>query len=102
MISLQNTKCEGHGGGVVAVVSLFDDYLASGSRDKTIKIWRVSSGECVYTLKGHTDRVSSLCVNEKGKLISTSKDKTLKVMFGIDSTSIMTLASTERKTAENY
>jgi len=67
-------------------VNLFDDYLASGSVDKTIKIWQVSSGECIHTLCGHTDTVTSLCVNVEGKLVSASWDKTLKMMnrFGVD------------------
>jgi len=25
-------------------------YIASGSRDRTIKIWDVTTGQCVYTL----------------------------------------------------
>ena len=30
------------------------EYLASGSRDKTIGVWRVSSGERIKTLTGHS------------------------------------------------
>ena len=31
------------------------EYLASASRDKTIGVWRVSSGERIKTLTGHSD-----------------------------------------------
>lgn len=32
-------------------------YLASGSRDRTIKFWSLATGQCIKTLKGHTDWV---------------------------------------------
>ena len=32
--------------------------LASGSRDKTIKLWDVKTGKERATLKGHTDEVT--------------------------------------------
>lgn len=37
------------------------DYLASGSRDKTIKIWEVKNSRCVFTLIGHDNWVTDLC-----------------------------------------
>ena len=37
------------------------DYLASGSRDKKIKIWEVKSARCVITLVGHDNWVTDLC-----------------------------------------
>lgn len=36
-------------------------WLASGSSDRTIKLWEVTSGELAATLKGHADAVQ--CVN---------------------------------------
>ena len=33
------------------------EYLASGSGDKTIGVWRVSSGERIKTLTGHSSSV---------------------------------------------
>ena len=29
--------------------------VASGSNDKTVKLWDVTSGECLQTLEGHSD-----------------------------------------------
>lgn len=45
----------GHEKGVVCVAfSRAGEYLASGSGDKTAKIWLVDSGELVHTLQGHS------------------------------------------------
>ena len=32
-------------------------FLASGSRDKSIRVWDVSSGACLFTLVGHDNWV---------------------------------------------
>jgi len=31
--------------------------VVSASRDKTLKVWDVATGECVETLQGHSDWV---------------------------------------------
>ena len=33
--------------------------VVSGSDDNTLKVWDVATGECVATLKGHSDSVRS-------------------------------------------
>ena len=40
-------------------VAVFPDgrRVVSGSRDKTLKVWDVATGECVATLKGHSHYV---------------------------------------------
>ncbi len=40
--------------------SLEHDLFASGSRDKTIKIWNFKNGKEINTLKGHSASVNSL------------------------------------------
>jgi archaellum biogenesis ATPase FlaH len=54
--------------------------LASASSDRTIKIWDASSGECLKTLKGHSDSVWSVAFShDSARLASASGDKTVKI-----------------------
>jgi WD40 repeat protein len=57
--------------------------LASGSADKTIKLWDAASGQLLRTLTGHTDSVGSVAFSPDGRtLASGSADKTIK-LWGI-------------------
>ena len=58
--------------------------LASGSTDKTIKVWNLSTGKLIHTLKGHTQSVTSLAMSPGAKgdspiLISGSADRSIKI-----------------------
>ena len=54
--------------------------LASGSDDKTVKVWDASTGEAVQTLQGHSGDVSAVTFSPDGtRLASGSYDKTVKV-----------------------
>ncbi|MCT7977949.1 nSTAND1 domain-containing NTPase, partial [Laspinema olomoucense] len=54
--------------------------LASGSNDKTIKLWNVKTGEEIHTLTGHQAGVWSIAFSPEGKaLASGSNDKTIKL-----------------------
>ncbi|VEN63023.1 unnamed protein product [Callosobruchus maculatus] len=55
-------------------------FLASGSRDKTIRIWDVGAGVALFVLVGHDNWVRGLAFHPGGKfLVSASDDKTLRV-----------------------
>lgn len=55
-------------------------FLISGSRDKTIKVWDVGIGLCLFTLVGHDNWVRGLLVHPGGKyILSASDDKTVRV-----------------------
>jgi platelet-activating factor acetylhydrolase IB subunit alpha len=56
------------------------DYLVSGSRDKTIKIWEVKNSRCVVTLTGHDNWVNEVAFHPNGRfLLSVSDDKSIRV-----------------------
>ncbi|KAK4033618.1 LIS-1 2 [Parachaetomium inaequale] len=54
------------------------EFMATGSRDKTIKLWDAQS-TCFKTLVGHDNWVSALAFHPGGKyLLSVADDKTLR------------------------
>ncbi|KAG6854732.1 protein with putative role during mitosis [Blastosporella zonata] len=55
-------------------------YLASGARDKTIKLWDAQTGQMLRNLPGHDNWVRALAFHPSGKyLLSASDDKTIRV-----------------------
>ena len=66
--------------------------LASGSTDKTIKIWDVATGVCKETLHGHSGEVYSVSFSPDGTLLASgSSDKTIKIWDVATWTEIKTL-----------
>ena len=75
---------KGHSGDVTSVAFSPDGrYALSGSSDKTLKLWEVSTGRLIRTFKGHSKWgawVSSVDFSPDGRYaLSGSKDKTLKL-----------------------
>ncbi len=84
-ISCIDTKLEysftGHSH-IVGSLALSKDgkILVSASRDKTIKIWHLKTGELLRTLEGHEDGVYAVALSKDEQIIASgSADKTIKL-----------------------
>lgn len=80
-LAVLERKLTGHTGWVQSVaVSPDGTWAASGSDDKTVKIWDLETGQCRATLKGHTDSVQSVGITPDGKrILSGSVDTSVRV-----------------------
>ncbi len=66
--------------------------LATGSRDKTIRLWCVADGTPVRTLKGHTHWVNSVAFSPDGTLLATgANDRTVRLWRVADGGPVRTL-----------
>ena len=83
----------GHNGPVSSVAWSPDEKrLATGSSDKTAKVWDAGNGEELFTLTGHSEEVSSVAWSPDGKRLATgSGDKTAKVWDAASGQALLTL-----------
>lgn len=69
---------QGHVMGVWAMVP-WDDILVSGGCDRDVRVWDLSTGACLHTLRGHTSTVRCLKMSDSTTAISGSRDTTLRI-----------------------
>ncbi|KAL9061272.1 MAG: hypothetical protein Q9162_000146 [Coniocarpon cinnabarinum] len=64
----------------VRAISAHADTLVSGSYDTFVRVWKISTGECVFRLVGHTSKVYSVVLDyDRKRCISGSMDNMVKV-----------------------
>lgn len=69
----------GHASSVRAIAA-HGDTLVSGSYDSTVRVWKISTGEVLHRLNGHTSKVYSVILDhERKRCISGSMDTMVKV-----------------------
>src|SRR5713101_1230986 len=57
--------------------------LASGSDDKTIRLWDMQTGQLLRSLEGHSNYVNSVAWSPDGKVLASgSSDKTIRLWNG--------------------
>lgn len=94
-VNWQRQKCreielEGHSN-FVTCLQIYDNHLVSGSRDTTIKLWELNSGELIRTFESHTE---VLCLSFDGrKIVSGGSDGTLKIWNWQTGICVLTLSA---------
>lgn len=64
----------------VRAIAAHGDTLVSGSYDCTVRVWKVSTGETIQRLQGHTAKVYSVVLDHnRNRCISGSMDNLVKV-----------------------
>src|SRR5882672_4389756 len=79
--SFETILQQGHELAVISVATSPDsNYVATGSRDKSAKLWEIGSGREVRSFLGHDLSVTAIGFTSDGKtLITGSTDKTIKL-----------------------
>jgi WD40 repeat protein len=66
--------------------------VVSGSHDKTVWFWDVTTGAVLQTLKGYSSYVSSVALSPDGKqVVSGSHDKTVRLWDAATGAALQTL-----------
>ena len=71
---------EGHTEEVTSVAMSADGLWAvSGSKDKTVRVWNLTTCECEHVLLGHESSVNSVCISADGSKAASGCKKNLHV-----------------------
>lgn len=86
------TSDAGHSDNVLCIDSSpYGDLIASGSKDRTARVWAFSSAEqewkCVAIAEGHAESLGAVCFSKKSKvegsganfMVTASQDRTVKI-----------------------
>jgi WD40 repeat protein len=70
-------------GMVVAALSPDGKRLAAPGRDQSVQLWDATTGDLILTLRGHTDRITSIAFSPDGqRLVSGDFNGTVRIWDG--------------------
>jgi len=69
----------GHSDTVMRLIKLNSDIVVGSSRDSTVTMWKVSTGQLLHKLTLHTDWIDGLMKLSEDKFVTASWDHTLRV-----------------------
>jgi WD40 repeat protein len=68
------------GGARSACISPDGRYGLTGGHDRTLRLWKLATGECSRTFEGHTKAVNAVCISPDGRYgLSGSYDRTIRL-----------------------
>lgn len=81
-VNRANLTLSGHTAPIRAIaISPNNQIIASGSDDKTIKLWNFNTGKLLRTLTGHKETISSLAISPDNQILVSSsiRENTIKL-----------------------
>jgi WD40 repeat protein len=60
-----------------------DNFIASGSEDKSVKVWSVSNGKEINSFTGHSGGIYAIAYSPNGKYIASAGEATSPLSYGI-------------------
>jgi WD40 repeat protein len=74
-----NAVLRGHQKDVTSLVFINENLLASGSEDKTIRVWKLSTEDATVVLRGHEETVTQLAISETQWLVSADTAQVIRL-----------------------